>query len=51
MPSLSGVNEEMLERREQERAKPAAIYIGVLEPVRSEYLNKKILREVLRVLR
>src|SRR4030095_15753835 len=51
MSFLSGLNEKILERREQERTKPAAIAICVLEPGRIQYLQEKILRAVLRVLR
>jgi len=51
MSSLSSVNEKILERCEQERTKPAAIAICVLEPVALQYLQKEILREVLRVFR
>ena len=51
MSFLSGLNEKILERREQERTEPAAIGVSVLQPVTFQYLHKKILREVLRVLR
>src|SRR5882724_11013790 len=50
MRLLSGVNKKILERSEQERTEPAAISIGVLQPVFFKYYYKKILREVLSVL-
>jgi hypothetical protein len=50
MSFLSGLNERILERREQERTEPAAIDVGVLQPVRFQYFDEKVLREVLRVL-
>jgi len=43
------VVEEILERFEQERAKPAALWIGVLEPITFQHHKKKILGEILRV--
>jgi hypothetical protein len=50
MSFLRGVNEKILERPEQERTEPAAISIGVLQPVFLNYCHKKILREILGVL-
>ena len=46
---LSGVNEKILERLEQERTEPAAIGVGVLEPVVVQYHQEKILSKVLRI--
>ena len=51
MSFLTGAIEKILERREQERTEPAAIGISVLQPVTLQYLHKKILGEVLRILR
>ena len=50
MSFLSGLNEKILERREQEGTEPTPIYVGVLQPGRFQYLHEKILREILRVL-
>jgi len=49
MGFLSGLNERILERREQKCAKPTAIDISALALVRFQYLQEKILREVFRV--
>ena len=51
VPFFGGVVQEVLERLEQEVPKPAACWIGMLEPVTLEHHKKKILGEVLRVLR
>jgi hypothetical protein len=50
MRFLGGVNEKILEGPKQERAKPATISIGMLQPVALKYCHKKILGEVLGVL-
>ena len=50
MASLGGVIKKVLERLEQERTKPAAIRISVLEPVTFQNHHKKILSEILRIL-
>ena len=46
---LGGVNEKILERLEQERTEPAAMRVGVLEPVVVQYHQEKILGKVLRI--
>src|SRR5439155_26976081 len=50
MSFLSGLYKKILERLEQERTEPAAILVGMLQPVTFQYHHKKILRQVLRVL-
>ena len=44
------VVQEILERFEQEGAKPATIRIGMLEPITFQHHEEKILGEILRVL-
>jgi hypothetical protein len=44
------VVQKILERFEQERAKPATIRIGMLEPITFQHHKEKILGEILRVL-
>ena len=50
MSFLNSLNEEILERREQQGTEPAPIYVGMLQPGRFHYFHEKILREILRVL-
>ncbi len=50
LPAFQVVTEEMLDRFEQKRAKPAAVAVGLLEPVFLQDHDKKILGEILRIL-
>jgi hypothetical protein len=51
MPFRHGIVQEVLERLEQKRSEPASDRIGVPEPVTFEHHNKKILGEILCILR
>ena len=50
MPFLCGIVQEVSERLKQERPKPAAIGVGMPEPVTFQHHKEKILSKVLCVL-
>ena len=50
MSFLRGIDEKILQRSQQERTKPPAVAIGLLQPIMLKYCDKKILGEVLSVL-
>ena len=51
VPFFGGIVQEVAERFEQERPEPAAGGIGVPEPVTFQHHKKKVLGEILGVLR